>query len=74
MWRETVADAILGMLPERATIVQRRIKCFGAGESAIEALLPDLIRRGRDPLVGITAHEATITLRIVAHGAVDEFA
>lgn len=68
MWRETVAAAVLGMLPEKATIVQRRIKCFGAGESAIEALLPDLVRRGRDPLVGITAHEATITLRIAARG------
>ena len=68
MWRETVAAAILDMLPERATMVHRRIKCFGAGESAIEAMLPDLIRRGRDPLVGITAHEATITLRIAARG------
>lgn len=68
MWRGTVMPAILGMLPERATIVQRRIKCFGAGESAIEAMLPDLVRRGRDPLVGITAHEATITLRIAARG------
>jgi nicotinamide-nucleotide amidase len=68
MWRETVAAAVLGMLPEKATIVQRRIKCFGAGESAIEAMLPDLVRRGRDPLVGITAHEATITLRIAARG------
>jgi nicotinamide-nucleotide amidase len=68
MWRGTVESAILGMLPERATIVQRRIKCFGAGESAIEAMLPDIVQRGRDPLVGITAHEATITLRIAAHG------
>jgi nicotinamide-nucleotide amidase len=68
MWRETVLPAILAMLPERATIVQRRIKCFGAGESAVEAMLPDLVRRGRDPLVGITAHEATITLRIAARG------
>ena len=68
MWQDTVMPAILGMLPERATIVQRRIKCFGAGESAIEAMLPDLVRRGRDPLVGITAHEATITLRIAARG------
>jgi nicotinamide-nucleotide amidase len=68
MWQATVAPALLAMLPEAATIVQRRIKCFGAGESAIEAMLPDLVRRGRDPLVGITAHEATITLRIAARG------
>ncbi len=68
MWRETVAPALAGLVPGGATIVQRRIKCFGAGESAIEALLPDLIRRGREPCVGITAHEATITLRITARG------
>lgn len=68
MWADTVEPAVLGMLPERATIVQRRIKCFGAGESAVEAMLPDIVRRGRDPLVGITAHEATITLRVVARG------
>jgi nicotinamide-nucleotide amidase len=68
MWEGTVAPALAAMLPEAATIVQKRIKCFGAGESAIESLLPDLVRRGRDPLVGITAHEATITLRIAARG------
>jgi nicotinamide-nucleotide amidase len=68
MWRQTVVPALLAMQPERGTIVQRRIKCFGAGESAIEAMLPDLVRRGREPLVGITAHEATITLRIAARG------
>ncbi len=68
MWQGTVAGALLAMQPEAGVILHRRIKCFGAGESAIEALLPDLIRRGRDPLVGITAHEATITLRITARG------
>jgi len=68
MWTDTVAGAVLAMLPDAGVFVHRRIKCFGAGESAIEALLPDMIRRGRDPLVGITAHEATITLRIVARG------
>ncbi len=68
MWSATVMPALIAMLPEQATIVQRCIKCFGAGESAIEAMLPDLVRRGRDPLVGITAHEATITLRIAARG------
>jgi nicotinamide-nucleotide amidase len=68
MWKASVEPAVLALLPDRATIVQRRIKCFGAGESAVEAMLPDMIRRGRDPLVGITAHEATITLRIAARG------
>ena len=68
MWAATVAPALVAMLPEAATILQRCIKCFGAGESAIEAMLPDIVRRGRDPLVGITAHEATITLRIAARG------
>lgn len=68
MWAATVIPALIAMLPEQATILQRCIKCFGAGESAIEAMLPDLVRRGRDPLVGITAHEATITLRIAARG------
>ncbi len=68
MWAASVAPALTAMLPEQATIIQRRIKCFGAGESAIEAMLPALVRRGRDPLVGITAHEATITLRIAARG------
>ncbi|NBW87885.1 MAG: damage-inducible protein CinA, partial [Planctomycetia bacterium] len=69
MWQATVAPAVLAMQPEEATVVQRRIKCFGAGESAIEAMVPGLIARGRDPLVGITAHEATITLRIAARGS-----
>jgi nicotinamide-nucleotide amidase len=31
-------------------------------------MLPDLIRRGRQPSVGITVHAATITLRITAEG------
>ena len=68
MWRGTVEAALAAMLPDSGVFVHRRIKCFGAGESAVEAMLPDLIHRGRDPLVGITAHEATITLRIVARG------
>ncbi|MFM7034955.1 MAG: competence/damage-inducible protein A [Planctomycetia bacterium] len=69
MWRESVQPALLAMQPQGGTILFRRLKCFGAGESAVEAMLPDLIRRGRDPTVGITVHEATITLRIAARGA-----
>ncbi|NDC53093.1 MAG: competence/damage-inducible protein A [Planctomycetia bacterium] len=71
MWSAMVAPALVAGRPDAATILFRRIKCFGAGESAIEAMLPDLVRRGREPLVGITAHEATITLRIAARGRDD---
>src|SRR5690606_40444929 len=49
-----------------------RLNCFGIGESDTEQLLGDLTARGRDPEVGITAHEATITLRISAHGRTAE--
>ena len=68
MWRETVAPAILAAQSTRRVTVHRRIKCFGAGESKLEAMLPDMIRRGRDPRVGITVSDTTITLRITASG------
>jgi nicotinamide-nucleotide amidase len=42
------------------------IKVFGVGESDVEKMLPDLIARDRDPIVGITVSKATITLRIAA--------
>lgn len=42
------------------------LKVFGIGESDVEKLLPDLIARDRDPIVGITVSKATITLRIAA--------
>jgi nicotinamide-nucleotide amidase len=68
MWHTTVGPAIAAAVPSRHVICHRRIKCFGAGESDIEAMLPDMIRRQREPLVGITVREATITLRITASG------
>ncbi len=68
MWRETVAPAIAAMLGKPLVIRHKQIKCFGVGESDLEQMLGDMIRRGRDPLVGITVHGATITLRITATG------
>ena len=72
MFRQTVAPALAAASGEARVIRHRRIKCFGAGESHVEQMLPDLIRRGRQPSVGITVHEATITLRITAEGATSE--
>jgi nicotinamide-nucleotide amidase len=67
MFDEYVVPAITAGGVHRV-IRHRRIKCFGAGESHVEQMLPDLIRRGREPTVGITVSEATITLRITAAG------
>jgi nicotinamide-nucleotide amidase len=68
MWEATVAPAVAAALPSPRVIRHRRIKCFGVGESDVEAMLPDMIRRKREPLVGITVSGATITLRITASG------
>ncbi|MCA9015280.1 MAG: CinA family nicotinamide mononucleotide deamidase-related protein [Planctomycetaceae bacterium] len=62
-------QSILPRLSQGTNIIRfARINCFGVGESKTEELLGDITSRGRDPEVGITAHEATITLRIKAVG------
>jgi len=66
MWEQTVAPRLRERSGAQQVIRHRRVKCFGVGESHLEQLLPELICRGRDPEVGITVHEATITLRITA--------
>lgn len=68
MWQASVGPRLKEEGGAGRVIVHRRIKCFGAGESQIEAMLPDIIRRGRSPRVGITASQATITLRVSAEG------
>ena len=69
MWKETVAPRLQEMLgSQREVIAHKTIHCFGAGESDVEQRLPDLVRRGRTPSVGITASRATITLRVTAKG------
>jgi nicotinamide-nucleotide amidase len=77
MWRDSVGTALDGFIAAalgdaRRVIRRRQLHCFGAGESQIEAMLPDLIRRGRQPTVGITAGGGTISLRIVADGATEQ--
>ena len=69
MWRQSVSSDIQSLGTGQGVVRHRSIKCFGGGESRIEEMLPDMIRRGRQPRVGITASQATIILRITAEGA-----
>ncbi len=69
MWQQTVAPALASIPGAKRQVIRHRcIKCFGVGESDLEKMLPDLIRRGREPSVGITVSRATITLRVTAAG------
>lgn len=69
MFRETVVPRLgLWQGAQRTVICRQVVHTFGAGESQVESLLPDLIRRGNDPQVGITASKGTISLRIEAKG------
>lgn len=72
MWHESVAPALRQAGAGQRTVRERVIKSFGTGESNVEAMLPDLIRRGRTPRVGINASRTTILLRITAEGATEE--
>jgi nicotinamide-nucleotide amidase len=74
MWAATVAPAIQDHIGIKKVIAHYRIKCFGVGESDLEAMLPDIIARNRYPIVGITVSQATITLRITAEGETAEAA
>jgi nicotinamide-nucleotide amidase len=67
-------EHVVPRLPIGSRILRRAcINCFGIGESDCEQMLGELTARGRNPEVGITVHEATITLRINATGtSIDE--
>jgi nicotinamide-nucleotide amidase len=69
MFQKAVLPRIDSPESRSRVIRHARVNCFGLGESAAEEMLGDVTARGRDPEVGITVHEATITLRIVSEAA-----
>jgi len=65
MFEESVFTELKGFAGEQ-TIVVRKLKCFGAGESTIGELLGSLCQRDRNPLINCTAEHGVITLHIIA--------
>jgi nicotinamide-nucleotide amidase len=72
MFEEWVLPRLKQRFPGLGVVVHKTLRCFGAGESQIEEMLGDMTRRGRTPEVGITASEATISLRVTARAPTRE--
>ena len=70
MWNITGRQTMEAMLEtlrgEKRVIKYRAIHSFGLGESQVENMFSGIVAREHIPKVGITATQATITLRIVA--------
>jgi len=67
MWLATVRPALAGR--GGGVLVTRTVNCFGRGEADITEVIKDLMAAGRNPLVGDTAEDAVIKVRIRARAA-----
>ncbi len=66
MFESCVAPALRP--PAGRVVRTRALPTFGYGESRVAELLGDLMRRGRNPLVGTTASAGVVTVRLRYEG------
>ncbi len=71
MFEESVLPILEKQGGGQFTVV-RKVRCFGAGESAIAEKLGNLMERGRNPLINSTVDSGVITLHIVARALTRE--
>ncbi len=65
MFAESVLPELRRFAAGQAVVV-RKLRCFGAGESAIAEMLGPLMQRGRNPLINCTVEFGVVTLHIIA--------
>lgn len=70
--KKMFADCILPELKSRSngeTVIVKKVRCFGPGESDLAEKLGDRMSRDCNPLINCTVGEGVITLHIVARAA-----
>lgn len=71
LMQETVEPWLVELMgPDRVWIKARTLRTVGMGESAIDAVIADLMR-GSNPTVGLAAHLGQVDIRITARAATE---
>jgi nicotinamide-nucleotide amidase len=65
MFEESVLPGLKESVADQVVVV-RKLKCFGAGESAIAGMLGSVMQRNRNPLINCTVEYGVTTLHIIA--------
>jgi len=67
MFSQSIAPLLMA-LPGDQHPREIRLRCFGLSEARVGELLADLMGRDRNPLIGITASDAVLTIRVFGRG------